>query len=68
MFSTLVGTMLSDCNFSCTMCEEHSEHSPKQVERKSKGLRKRRMDFETIAKIVAELAPKGLKEIIPTTM
>lgn len=57
-----------DCNFSCTMCEQHSEYSPHQKERKKQGIRKRRMDFEIIRKTVEDLADKGLKEIIPTTM
>jgi len=57
-----------DCNYSCTMCEQHSEFSPHQKERKAKGIRRRRMDFEVIRKTVADLAVKGTKEIIPTTM
>lgn len=57
-----------DCNFSCTMCEQHSEFSPHQKKRKEQGIRKRRMDFEMIRKTVATLAPTGLREIIPTTM
>ena len=57
-----------DCNFSCTMCEQHSEHSPHQKERREMKIRKRRMDFEIIRKTVADLAPKGLREIIPSTM
>ena len=57
-----------DCNFSCTMCEQHSEFSPHQIARKEKGIRKRRMGFEIMRKTVTELAPKGLREIIPTTM
>jgi hypothetical protein len=57
-----------DCNFSCTMCEQHSEFSPHQKERKANKVRRRRMDFETIRNVVTEMAPLGLKEIIPTTM
>jgi len=57
-----------DCNFSCTMCEQHSEHSPHQKERKAKGIRRRRMDIELIRKTVAAMAPRGLREVIPTTM
>ena len=57
-----------DCNYSCTMCEQHSEFSPYQKERKARGIRRRRMDIELIHRTVADLAPKGLQEIIPTTM
>lgn len=57
-----------DCNFSCTMCEQHSEFSPHQKARKDQGIRRRRMDIELISKTIAELAPRGLKEVIPTTM
>lgn len=57
-----------DCNFSCTMCEQHSDFSPHQKARKASGIRRRRMDFELIRRTVAQLAPLGLREIIPTTM
>ena len=57
-----------DCNFSCTMCEQHSEYSPHQKQRRELGIRRRRMDFEIIRDTVIQLAPKGLKEIIPSTM
>jgi len=57
-----------DCNFSCTMCEQHSEFSPHQSNRKARGIRRRRMDINLVRSVVAELAPRGLKEIIPTTM
>jgi glycosyltransferase involved in cell wall biosynthesis len=55
-----------DCNFKCTMCEQHSEHSPHQKTRKAMGIRRRRMDIGVIRRVVQELAPRGLKEIIPT--
>ena len=57
-----------DCNFSCTMCEQHSEFSPHQKQRRADKIRRRRMDFKLIEQKVSELAPRGLKEIIPTTM
>jgi len=50
------------------MCEEHSIYSKSQAERKAAGNRRRRMDIDTIRKVVEECAPKGLKEIIPSTM
>jgi MoaA/NifB/PqqE/SkfB family radical SAM enzyme len=57
-----------DCNYSCTMCEQHSEFSPHQKTRKANKIRRRRMDFDIIKQVVSEMAPLGLKEIIPTTM
>lgn len=57
-----------DCNFSCTMCEQHSQHSPHQKERKAKGIRRRRMDFNLISDTVQESIKYKLQEIIPTTM
>ena len=57
-----------DCNFSCTMCEQHSEHSPHQKARKASGIRRRRMDFSVIRSTFEKLAPRGLREAIPTTM
>lgn len=57
-----------DCNFSCTMCEQHSEHSPHQKRRKAQGIRRRRMDIDLIRNTVAAMAPRGLREVIPTTM
>ena len=57
-----------DCNFSCTMCEQHSEFSPHKKKRKAGKDPKARMDIDIIRKIVADLAPLGLKEIIPSTM
>lgn len=53
-----------DCNFSCIMCEQHSEHSPFQKERKDANIRRRRMDFDIIKKVVSETAPLGLQEIV----
>ena len=44
-----------DCNFKCTMCEQHSEYSPHQRARKAGGVRRRRMDFELIAEVVEQV-------------
>lgn len=56
------------CNYRCTMCEEHSPHSPLQRERRAAGLGKRVMPFEVIARNVKMMAGNGLREIIPSTM
>ena len=56
------------CNLRCVMCEEHSPHSPLQVRRKAEGRPRRLMPFEMIERVVAEAAPHGLREIIPSTM
>ncbi len=56
------------CNLHCTMCEEHSPFSSKQQERKAAGRPLRVMPFEMIERVVAETAPLGLEEIIPSTM
>lgn len=53
-----------DCNRACLMCEEHS---PFRV--RPHGPRTRRlMPFDLLARTVAEAAPRGLTEIIPSTM
>lgn len=56
------------CNLKCIMCEEHSPHSPLQIRRKEEGRARRLMPFGMIERVVAEAAPRGLKEIIPSTM
>lgn len=56
------------CNLRCVMCEEHSPHSPLQGLRRSQGFPRRNMPFEMIERVVAEAAPRGLQEIIPSTM
>lgn len=56
------------CNMRCIMCEEHSPHSPRQTERRAEGLPRRVMPFELIERVVADAAPHGLREIIPSTM
>ena len=47
-----------DCNFSCMMCEQHSEFSPHQKQRRADKIRRRRMDFKLIEQKVSELAPR----------
>ena len=56
------------CNMRCLMCEEHSPHSPLQVARRKAGRPRRLMPVDLIRSIVAEAAPHGLREIIPSTM
>lgn len=56
------------CNLKCVMCEEHSPHSPLQKQRKAEGRPRRIMPFEMIERVVADAAPHGLREIIPSTM
>jgi hypothetical protein len=53
-----------DCNFSCIMCEQHSEYSPHQKARKEAKIRRRRMDFDIMKQVIAETAPLGLQEIV----
>ena len=57
-----------DCNLSCIMCEEHSIYSPKRMIRIANRTPHRRMAIETIESVMAECAPLGLREIIPSTM
>lgn len=57
-----------DCNYSCTMCEQHSVYSDKQKERVSLGIRKRRMEPIVFEEVIDRLAAQGLKEVIPSTM
>ena len=56
------------CNLRCIMCEEHSPHSPLQDLRRAEGRPRRLMSFEMIERVVADAAPHGLEEIIPSTM
>lgn len=58
-----------DCNLSCTMCEEHSPHSTFIQELYEKtGVKRRRMPFETVKRMMHEASSMGVKEIIPSTM
>ncbi|WP_028491669.1 glycosyltransferase [Thioalkalivibrio sp. ALE19] len=56
------------CNLQCIMCEEHSVYSPLQELRRQKRRPHRLMPFDMIERVVAEAAPHGLREIIPSTM
>lgn len=56
------------CNLRCVMCEEHSPHSPLQAMRKQRGETRRVMPFEMIERVIADAAPNGLQEVIPSTM
>ena len=56
------------CNLRCIMCEEHSPHSLLQIHRKEEGRPRRLMPLETVERVVADAAPHGLQEIIPSTM
>ena len=56
------------CNLKCVMCEEHSEHSLLQVRRKKAGKPRRVMPIELIRRVLADAAPHGLREVIPSTM
>ena len=57
-----------DCNMHCIMCEEHSDFSPLRKERISTGRAHRKMDISVIRNTVKQMAKRGLKEIIPSTM
>ena len=57
-----------DCNLSCVMCEEHSIYSAKRIARIANKTPHRKMPIEIIEQIMAECAPTGLCEIIPSTM
>ena len=57
-----------DCNLHCIMCEGFSEFSDRQALRRAEGRPPRRMDVNLIRRVVAEAKPRGLREIIPSTM
>lgn len=52
------------CNLACPMCDTHSPFNRNREQRGTLPI----MDFSVIEKTVRELAPLGLKEIIPSTM
>ena len=56
------------CNMRCAMCEEHSPHSPLQAARRREGRPRRLMPVELLRRTVADAAPHGLREIVPSTM
>ncbi|HVE87885.1 MAG TPA: glycosyltransferase [Myxococcales bacterium] len=57
-----------DCNLRCVMCEEHSPHSPRPALRRQGELPHRRMPFHLVPKVLRELRPTPLREVIPSTM
>lgn len=56
-----------DCNLHCIMCEEHSEYCRDNSSRKNHHPH-RLMDIEVVRQTVEQMAPIGLREIIPSTM
>lgn len=56
------------CNLHCVMCEEHSPHSPLQIRRKEAGQPRRVMPIDLLRQVLADAAPNGLREVIPSTM
>ena len=64
-----IDTNPEDCNLKCIMCEEHSPYSdfiPTLY--KETGVKRRRMNFETVEDIFLQAEKLGVKEIIPSTM
>jgi glycosyltransferase involved in cell wall biosynthesis/MoaA/NifB/PqqE/SkfB family radical SAM enzyme len=64
-----IDTNPEDCNLNCIMCEEHSPYSdfiPSLY--KETGIKRRRMNFEIVERIIGEAAQLGIKELIPSTM
>lgn len=57
-----------DCNLACVMCEEHSNYSEKKRLRMLDHRPHRRMEIAVIRRVVSEMVPRGLREIIPSTM
>ena len=56
------------CNLKCIMCEEHSPYSRLQATRKMDGKQHRIMPIGLIRRVVRDAVPRGLREIIPSTM
>ncbi|MBQ4236920.1 MAG: glycosyltransferase [Treponema sp.] len=52
------------CNLKCKMCDTFSADNRHRLQEKHRP----EMDFSVIEKTVTQLAPHGLKEIIPSTM
>ena len=57
-----------DCNLRCVMCEEHSPHSMLQIQRRSDGRPRRRMDIEMVRQVLQSCRGTRLREVIPSTM
>ena len=56
------------CNLRCIMCEEHSDHSLLQIQRKQAGKPRRIMPIALLRRLFAEAAANGMREMIPSTM
>jgi len=56
------------CNMRCVMCEEHSPYSTRQTRRRAEARLRRLMPIALIEQVIADAAPHGLREIIPSTM
>jgi glycosyltransferase involved in cell wall biosynthesis/MoaA/NifB/PqqE/SkfB family radical SAM enzyme len=57
-----------DCNLRCVMCEEHSPHSKLQVQRRSSGIPRRRMNIAMVRRVLESCRGSRLREVIPSTM
>lgn len=57
-----------ECNLRCIMCEMNSGKEPYEVGWRQERASARRMDVGIIRRVVSEVSPLGLKEIIPSTM
>lgn len=69
LWRVTIDTNPEDCNLKCVMCEEHSPYSnfiPTLY--KETGIKRRRMNFETVKIIFQQAEQLGIKEIIPSTM
>lgn len=58
-----------DCNLHCIMCEEHSPYSdfiPRMTA--ATGIKRRRMPYAWVERLIGEAAALGATEIIPSTM
>lgn len=56
------------CNMKCIMCEQHSPHSRLQISRRAEQTAPRVMPIDLLERVVADAVPRGLREIIPSTM
>ena len=64
-----IDTNPEDCNLKCIMCEEHSPYSDYiPTLYKETGIKRRRMQIETVEDIFQQAKELGVREIIPSTM
>lgn len=56
------------CNMRCIMCEEHSQLSDKQTQRRKAGKPRRIMSIDLIRQVLEDSRGTALREIIPSTM